>query len=239
VNRPSEHGIELTVLMPVYNERNTVALAIDRLSKAKVKVPIELVVVDDGSTDGTTEVLDEIARANEWIKIVRHSSNRGKGTAIRTGLAHAEGKYVCTYDADLEYDPSELSDLLVPLANGDAEVVYGVRSFAGHTAHSFRYVVGNRLVTTFANVLFDTYLRDLMSCYKMMPLDLMRSLGLRARGFEVEAEVTAKLLRRGHRIFEVLISYRARSHEEGKKLKSSTGWKVLATLIAIRIRRRE
>lgn len=226
----------LSVLMPVYNEARTVLHAIDRLEAIDPGVTMELVVVDDGSTDGSAQLVADRAERAPWIRAAFHDANQGKGAAVRTATAMAAGRLVCVYDADLEYDPRDIVTMLQPLLEGRAEVVYGVRAFGGHGAHSYWYVLGNRALTTAANVLFNTYLRDLCSCFKMLDLELFRSLDLRSDGFTLEAEMTAKLLARGYRIYEVPISYMARSHQEGKKLRATDGFRILATVAGIRLR---
>ena len=223
----------LTVLMPVFNERETIETAIERTLGAEMGAEErELVIVDDGSTDGTAEIL-----AREWpaeVRVISHASNQGKGAAIRTGLEHARGEFTTVMDADLEYDPEEVADLMKPLARGDADAVYGVRGFQAHNAFSFWYVVGNRGVTFAANLLYNCWLGDLMTCHKAIRTDIFRSLPLRESGFAIEAEITARLLRRGTRIFEVPVSYRARGREEGKKLTAADGFRVLRTLARCR-----
>jgi dolichol-phosphate hexosyltransferase len=223
----------LTVLMPVFNERETVETAIERTLSAKMPLDErELIIVDDGSTDGTAEIL-----ARKWpaeVRVVTHPHNMGKGAAIQTGLSHATGEFTTVMDADLEYDPEEVADLVVPLSRGDTDAVYGVRGFQAHNAFSFWYVVGNRGVTFVANLLFNCWLGDLMTCHKAIRTDLFRSLPLRESGFAIEAEITARLLRRGTRIFEVPVSYRARGREEGKKLTAADGLRVVRTLTRCR-----
>jgi glycosyltransferase involved in cell wall biosynthesis len=166
-----------------------------------------------------------------------HDRNLGKGAAVRTALEQASGKFACIFDADLEYDPADLRRLLEPLTDGRAEVVYGTRPFHGHTAYSYWYVMGNRAVTTVANVLFNSYLSDIMTCLKMMDLELFRSLRIRSKGFALEAELTGKLLRLRHRIHEVPISYRARTRAEGKKIKVTDALTVVASLLRCRFAR--
>jgi glycosyltransferase involved in cell wall biosynthesis len=224
----------LSVLMPVYNERDTLRAAIDHLELCDFGVPMELIVVDDGSTDGSRDILRERVASAPWIRAVYHERNGGKGAAVRTGLGHARGRFTCIYDADLEYDPNDMEHLLRPLIEGRAEVAYGIRAFGGHAAYSYWYVVGNRMLTLFSNVMFNTYVRDIMTCFKMMPTDVFRSLDIRSNGFDLEAEITGKLLAHGYRIFEVPISYKARTYEEGKKIQLSDGWKVLWTLTKLR-----
>jgi glycosyltransferase involved in cell wall biosynthesis len=226
----------LSILMPVFNEAATVERAIDAVLEADLPMAIELIVVDDGSTDGTGELLDRRAwPANATL--VRHERNEGKGAAVRTALARASGEFVAVFDADLEYDPGDLRALLPPLVDGQSNAVFGVRAFGGYTSHSFLYVLGNRGVTLATNVLFNVYIRDLMTCWKAMRTDVFRSLPLRARGFDIEPEITARLLQRGERIYEVPVQYKARSSEEGKKLTAADGLRVLWTLLRCRLTR--
>jgi glycosyltransferase involved in cell wall biosynthesis len=224
----------LTVLMPVYNELATVERAISEVLEAEELASRELVVVDDGSTDGTAELL----RSREWppeVRVLFHDSNQGKGAAVRTALAVARGEISAIFDADLEYDPHDMGPLLEPILAGNANAVFGVRAFEGHTSHSFLYVMGNRGVTLAANILFNVYLKDLMTCHKAIRTEVFKSLPLKARGFEIEPEIAARLLQRGERIYEVPASYAARAHDEGKKLTSRDGLKVIATLIRCRL----
>jgi len=231
-------GPALSVLMPVFNERQTLRAAVERVLAVDSAVAggLELVLVDDGSTDGTSELLAE----TDWpdaVRVFRHDGNRGKGAAVRTALEQAAGEYSTVLDADLEYDPASFPSLLEPLLTGDAEAVYGVRGFQAHSAYSFWYVVGNKSVTFVANVLYNAWLSDLMTCHKVMRTSLFRSLPLRTRGFAIEAEITARLLQNGARIYEVPITYRARTRGEGKKLTARDGFRVLATLARCRLRR--
>ncbi|MGH3739101.1 MAG: glycosyltransferase family 2 protein [Micromonosporaceae bacterium] len=208
--------MKLSILMPVYNERERVATAVKQALAVDYPCEIELVIADDGSRDGTDEILAQLDDAR--IRVVTHPRNRGKGAAIRTAADAATGDYMIILDADLEYDPEDIPRLLAPVLDGTAEVVYGIRGFGGHSAYSFWYVMGNKAVTTTANVLFNSYIGDLETCFKLMRLPLYRSLRIRSHGFGMEAEVTGKLLARGIRPFEVPISYRARTREEGKKI---------------------
>jgi glycosyltransferase involved in cell wall biosynthesis len=197
----------------------------------------ELIVVDDGSTDGTREIL----RARSWddrVRLIEHEHNRGKGAAVQTALAAARGEFSCIFDADLEYDPEDLARLMPPLLDGSTNVCFGVRAFDGYTSHSFLFVMGNKGVTLACNVLFNVYLHDIMTCHKMIRTSVLRSLDLHANGFTIEPEITARLVRQGERIFEVPVSYRARSDAEGKKLTARDGFRVLGTLIRCRLERR-
>ena len=227
-------GVEVTVVMPVFNERATIERAVAAVLAARISESLELVIVEDGSTDGTRELLGQ-KTWGENIRILYHDKNQGKGAAIRTALREARGLYTAIMDADLEYDPNDLALLLAPLRSGESQAVYGTRGFQSHSAYSFWYVVGNRAVTFMTNLLYNSWISDLMTGHKMMKTELFRSLELRERGFAIEAEITARLLRRGVRIFEVPIVYRARSREEGKKLTAIDGLRVVATLLRCRI----
>lgn len=228
--------MKLSILMPAYNEGRTVATAIKRILDVQYPCEIELVVVNDGSKDETSRVLDGL----DDSRLVRrdHPTNRGKGAAIRTAAAAASGDYMIICDADLEYAPEEIPALLRPVMDGEALVVYGTRQFGSHSSYSFWYVMGNRGVTTAANVLFNSYISDLETCFKLMPVELYRELDVREPGFGMEAEVTAKLLRRGIRPYEIPISYRARGREDGKKITWRDGVEALWILSRIRAGRR-
>jgi dolichol-phosphate hexosyltransferase len=224
----------LTVLMPVYNEIATVERAIESVFEADGLPERELIVVDDGSTDGTSELL----RSRDWpgsMRVLFHERNQGKGAAVRTAVAEASGQVSAIFDADLEYEPGDIATLLEPIERGDTNACFGVRVFEGHTSHSFLYVMGNRAVTLAANVLFNVYIKDIMTCHKAIRTELFQQLPLRARGFEIEPEITARLLQRGERIYEVPANYAARTHPQGKKLTAKDGFRVLATLLRCRL----
>jgi glycosyltransferase involved in cell wall biosynthesis len=226
----------LSILMPVFNESATVERAIDDVLETELPVNTELIVVDDGSTDATAEILE----GRDWpeeVRIVKHDRNRGKGAAVRTALDHATGEFSTILDADLEYSSSSLNQLLPPLLSGEFNAVFGIRAFTGHTSHSFLYVLGNRFVTLFANVLFNVYIADIMTCHKAVRTEVFRSLSLRSRGFEIEGEITARLVQRGERIYEIPVTYKARSTEEGKKLTAMDGFRVIGTLLRCRLTR--
>ena len=227
--------MKLSVLMPVFDERATLDAVLKRLLDVPYPCDMELVVVDDGSSDGSRDVLAAVD--DPRVLVVLHERNAGKGAAIRTAAQHCTGDYLIVCDADLEYAPEEIPLLLAPVLRGDAEVVYGTRTFGSHNAYSFWYVMGNKGVTTFANVLFNCYLSDLETCFKLMPVELYRTLDVGSAGFGMEAELTGKLLRRGHRPFEVPISYRARSRADGKKLTWRDGVAALGILAKERTRR--
>jgi dolichol-phosphate hexosyltransferase len=226
---------QLSILMPVYNEEATIERAIRRVIEADVGTDdYELVLVDDGSTDRTREIL----QGGDWpdpVRINYADRNGGKGRAITEALKRARGEYAVILDADLEYDPNDLRDLLAPVREGLADAAYGTRAFQSHSAYSFWYVIGNRFLSMATNLIFNTWITDVYTCFKLMPTELMRSLGLRESGFTIEAEITGQLLRKGARIYEVPISYAARSREAGKKIKASDGIRGLLTLLRIRL----
>jgi dolichol-phosphate hexosyltransferase len=225
---------QLSILMPVYNEVARVPEALDQVLGTDFSFSVELIVVDDGSTDGTGSVLDRYA----WppnTRLLRHALNRGKGAAVQTALSQARGVYSAIFDADLEYDPLDLELLLAPLRRGDANAAFGVRAFDGFSSHSFLFVMGNRAVTLVGNILFNVYLHDIMTCHKAIRTDLFRELALRERGFTIEPEIAARLIQRGERIYEVAVNYRARSSDEGKKLTVKDGFRVLRTLVRCRM----
>jgi glycosyltransferase involved in cell wall biosynthesis len=208
--------MKLSILMPVYNEDERLADAVKQALDVDYPTEVELVIVDDGSRDNTSAILAGLTDSR--LNVVTHPRNRGKGAAIRTAVEHATGDYMVILDADLEYDPQDIPKLLEPVLDGRAQVVYGNRTFGSHSSFSFWYVMGNKAVTTAANMLYNCYLGDLETCFKLMPISLYRDLAVRSHGFGMEAEVTGKLLRRRIRPYEVPISYRARTREEGKKI---------------------
>lgn len=230
----SAHGGRLSILMPVYNERATIVDAIQQVLDVQLPVTAtELIVIDDGSSDGTREALRQLALPARVRRIYRQR-NEGKGAAIRTGLRYAAGEFVAIVDADLEYDPADLKHLLLPLITGRADAAFGARGFQSHSAYGFWYVLGNKAVTLTANALYNSWVSDIMTCHKVVRTDLLRSLWLREPGFGIEPEITARLLRSGARIYEVPVTYQARRREEGKKLTSVDGFRVLRTLLRCR-----
>ena len=226
---------DLSIMMPVFNERSTVEAAVRDALEAELPVAgRELIVVDDGSTDGTREVLG----AHTWpenVHVVFHTENQGKGAAVRTALGHASCEFAAILDADLEYRAGDLADLLEPLVSGEARVVFGTRAWTSQSSFSFWYVMGNKAVTFATNVLYNCWISDVMTCHKAMRTELFSSLPLKERGFAIEPEIAARVLRSGERIHEVPVHYRARSREAGKKLTSTDGLRVLRTLIRCRL----
>jgi glycosyltransferase involved in cell wall biosynthesis len=228
---------QLSILMPVYNEAATVERAVEAVLAAELPVSSEIVLVDDGSTDGTREVIERASWPADRVRIHSHDGNRGKGAAVRTALAEARGEFATIFDADLEYDAEDLTILLPPLLDGTASAVFGVRAFDGFTSHSYLFVLGNRAVTLTANVLFNVYVKDLMTMHKAVRTDVLKQLPLRENGFAIEAEITARLLQHGVRIFEVPVHYKARATNEGKKLTWVDGLRVVRTLVRCRFTR--
>jgi glycosyltransferase involved in cell wall biosynthesis len=225
--------VKLSILMPVYNEYTTLAAAVKEVLDVAFPCEVELVVVDDGSTDGTRDLYPAFA-GDPRVSVHLHERNQGKGAAIATAAKVATGDYLIMCDADLEYSPAQIPSLLAPVLAGDAEVVYGTRTFGSHNSYSYLYVLGNKAVTTFANVLFNCYISDLETCFKLMPSALYRKLAVKETGFGMEAEITGKILRTGIRPYEVPISYKARSREAGKKLTWLDGVEALWILIRTR-----
>ena len=222
--------MKVSIVIPVFNEATTIRQVLERVRQSTIEK--EIIVVDDGSTDGSREILAQ--ETDPGTHVFVHAKNHGKGAAIRTGLQHATGDYVLIQDADLEYDPGDYESLIKPILRGKATVVYGSRFLGEHKAMLFWHSVGNRLLTLVTNVLYDTTLTDMETCYKLIPTDLVRTIHLRARRFDFEPEITAKILRSGHRIYEVPISYAGRELSEGKKITWRDGFPALIALIKYR-----
>jgi glycosyltransferase involved in cell wall biosynthesis len=225
---------KLSVIVPVYNERNTVVEVVRRMRAVELPDGIEreIIVVDDGSTDGTRDVLRQLG--DSTVRVVAHEHNRGKGAAVRTGLALANGDYVLIQDADLEYDPDDWPRLIAPVLRGRARAVYGSRFTGERRNMLLLHWIGNRMLSLVTNVLFNSTLSDMETCYKLVDRSLLSDLGLRSDRFDIEPEITAKILKRGIRIYEVPISYTGREFDEGKKITWRDGFAALWTLVKFR-----
>lgn len=226
--------MKLSVVIPVYNE---VALVKESVKQVvDVNLAHEIIIVDDGSTDGTKELYPEIQAMSPKIIVYYHEKNKGKGAAVRTGFSKASGDVFIIQDADLEYDPNDYTKLLEPIQRGRADVVYGSRLHGGPTrAMFFWHMVGNKFLSLVTNVLYDVILTDMETCYKVFKREVVQGIQLNARGFELEPEITAKVLKKGYRIYEVPISYYGREFDEGKKIRPiRDGLMALWTLIKYR-----
>lgn len=220
----------LSVLMPVYNEKETLKECLDEVLASQYLT--ELIVVDDASTDGSDKILASVK--DPRVKIIRHVRNRGKGGAIKTALAAATGEYVLIQDADLEYEPSEYEKLIEPVVKKGALVVYGSRFMGNYENMHFTHYFGNKLLTFVTQLLYFHGITDTATCYKLVKRDLLNSLKLRGEGFELEPEITAKLLRKRIKFYEVPITYHGRGFDEGKKITWKDGVRALLTLLKYR-----
>lgn len=224
----------LTVIVPFHNEAATLRESVDRILKSDLPIEVQVIAVDDGSTDGSAAVIEDL-RASGRIHLYTHSTRSGKGAAIRTGIDKAGGNWLTIMDADLEYDAAELKRVVAPLLEAEADLVFGNRAFAGHTAYSFWYVIGNKIISLWAGFLFNAWLSDVYTCMKAARTDDWKALELRQPGFGVEAEITGKFLARGFRVHEVPITYKARGRDEGKKIDWRDGFGALWILLRIRL----
>ncbi len=223
--------MKLSVIIPVYNEAATIQEILQQVRA--VGLAYEIIIVDDGSTDRTRELLK--AEENQpGTVVIYHDRNQGKGAAVRTGFDRATGEILLIQDADLEYDPRDYPALLRPIEEGRVKVVYGSRFLGPRKAMLFWHMLGNKALTLLTNILYNTILSDMETCYKVFKADAIKGIPLRSRRFEFEPEITAKVLKRGHRIFEVPISYYGREYNEGKKITWREGPKAIWTLIKYR-----
>jgi len=234
IGRMSEQifpDIKVSIVIPVFNERPTLMKILSIVESLPLNK--ELIIVDDGSTDGSRDILEGLAP--ERARVILHESNMGKGTAIRTAIPATTGDVIVIQDADLEYDPQDLLKLLKPIHDGKADVVYGSRFTGERRNMFFWHWIGNRFLTLVTNILYDSTLSDMETCYKMFRADVLKGLDLRSMRFEIEVEMTAKVLKSGRRIYEVPISYAGREFHEGKKITWRDGITALFNLIRYRV----
>ncbi|KPV53685.1 glycosyl transferase [Kouleothrix aurantiaca] len=222
----------LSVIMPCYNEAATLSSILEKVRA--IKMDMQIIAVDDNSSDNTFAILQREAANDPNMIVVRHPNNRGKGAAVRSGLARATGDIVIIQDADLEYDPEDYYELVRPIAEGRVNVVFGSRFSGRHTGMYFWNALGNKGLTFLTNFLFNCWISDMETCYKVMRTEIMRDLALKSNDFRLEPEIAAKVLKRGHRIYEVPVSYLGRTYEEGKKMKPSQGFYAILALLKYR-----
>jgi len=226
----------LSVIVPIYNEHETLAEIVRRIRDvdlSALRLTTEIVLVDDGSTDGTRELLPGLAEL-PGVRVFLLPRNRGKGAAVRTGIENATGDFLLVQDADLEYDPRDYPTLLRPILEGRSSVVYGSRFLGEHKAMYYWHQVGNKLLTMLANILYNTTLTDMETCYKLCTRDVAHSFTLKQRRWGFDPEMTAKILKRGHRIYEVPIAYNGREFDEGKKINWRDAFVVITSLVRYR-----
>jgi glycosyltransferase involved in cell wall biosynthesis len=224
--------VKLSVVMPVFNEKETIREILAQVRG--VNMVSQIVVVDDFSTDGTREILQDEAARDETLTLVLHDRNRGKGAGVRSGIERATGDIIIIQDADLEYDPRDYPALIRPIVEGRVKVVYGSRFLGPRKDMLFWHMVGNKFLTLVTNILYDSTLSDMETCYKVMRADVAKSLDIQSNRWGIDPEITAKVLKRRNRIFEVPISYYGREYEEGKKISQRDGLVVLWTLLKYR-----
>ena len=226
---------KLSIIIPVYNEQNTVEEIIQLVENVDLgSIAKEVVIVNDASTDGTAQKLEEIQKSKPHLIILNHEQNAGKGAALRTGIAHTTGDYVIIQDADLEYDPQEYKKLIEPIVEKRADVVYGSRFSGNYEDMSNLHYFGNKLLTLITNILFGVLLTDMETCYKLTPGDFLRKITIHSNRFNFEPEITAKILKSGLRVIEIPISYKGRTHSEGKKITWKDGVSAVLTLLRFR-----
>lgn len=231
---------KLSIITPAYNEEGTLAEMIGRVLKVNFPLPREIIIVDDGSQDATGKIAQDLARKNKDVKFFAHAKNSGKGSAVRTGISKATGDHIVVQDADLEYDPNDMLRMISEVENG-ASVVYGSRLtqapvlFGKNRTPILLHYFGNKFLSLITSLLYRAWITDMETCYKLFPKSALAGVTLRARGFELEPEITAKLLKRGHKIKEIPITTKPRSFEEGKKLNTfRDGYKALLALVKYR-----
>ncbi|OGC22644.1 glycosyl transferase [candidate division WOR-1 bacterium RIFOXYC2_FULL_37_10] len=222
--------MKLSIIIPVFNEKKTLREILDRV--LAVNLEKEIILVDDFSTDGTRAIYPTLS--SKEIKIILQEKNQGKGNAVKTGIASATGAYIIIQDADLEYDPKDYIKLLDPIKEGKAKVVYGSRFLGTHKFSSFSHFLGNKFLTLITNLLYKSKITDMETCYKLMPAELAKGLNIKSKKFDMEPEITAKILKRGNKIMEIPISYKGRAFNEGKKISWKDAFAAIWTLIKYR-----
>lgn len=226
----------LSIIIPCYNEKNTILEILEKVSSVEIGMEKEIIIIDDGSTDGTREILRSISDKDNPVvfRVIFHPRNMGKGMAIRTGLKHASGDVIIIQDADLEYDPEDYHKLVAPIIEGKASVVYGSRNLERNEKSYWTYYLGGRFLSILTNLLYGSNITDEATCYKVFSHQVVDNIDLKCKGFEFCPEVTAKVLRKGYNIFEVPIRYNPRHVEEGKKIRPKDGVQAVWTLIKYR-----
>ncbi len=222
----------LSIIIPVYNEKNTIELIIDKIKKVKLnKIKKQIIVVDDCSKDGTREILKKTGKKDKSIKIIFKEKNEGKGSAIKTAIPYIKGEVAIIQDADLEYDPQDIPKLLQPIKDDEADVIFGSRFLGTHRAFLFWNYVANKILNFITNLLYNTILTDMETCYKMFKTEIIKEINIKSKGFDFEPEITAKILKKKYKIYEVPINYFGRSYEEGKKIRAKDGFIALFKII--------
>ena len=227
--------MKLSIVMPVYNEKETILKIVEKVIALDIEK--EIIIVDDCSTDGTCELIKEkLDGKYPEIRVFYHVANQGKGAALRTGFKHVKGEIVTIQDADLEYEPEEFKDLIKPITDGFADVVYGSRLSGGkpQRMYLFWHLVGNKFLTLIANLLYNTTISDMETCYKVMTKRVLNSISLKSKRFNIEPEITAKIFKQHYRVYEMPISYYGRDYSEGKKISWIDGFSAIWTLIKYR-----
>ena len=229
--------MKLSVLIPVYNEEVTVTHVIEEVEKVNLgNIEKEIIVIDDGSTDSTPKIVEELKKKYNNIKIFSHKTNQGKGSAVRTGIKKSTGDLIVIQDADLEYDPRDYPLLMKPILEDKADVVYGTRFLGPHRVLLFWHMMGNFFLNLLTNLLYNSTLTDMETGYKMFKKEVIKNIPLESNGFDIEPEITAKVLKRGYRVWEVPISYYGRGYEEGKKITWKDGVVAILTLLKYRFK---
>lgn len=226
---------KLTVVVPIFNEKNTILRILERVDKVVLPgIEKEIIMVDDFSTDGTRDILKELKKTRKDLKIIYKENNSGKGFTLKEGFRYASGDYVIVQDADLEYDPEDYTKLIRALEEEKAEVIYGSRFSGSYEEMTNLHYFGNKLLTIITNIFFGVLLTDMETCYKLMPGEFVRKVEIKSPRFNFEPEITAKIIKSGMKIREVPITYKGRSHSEGKKITWKDGLSALTTLIKFR-----